>query len=81
MKKLTRAQWEKMDAWVQANARAYDRAKWDYLFHGGEKAQIVREMVKYQNEDGGFGNGFESDMLLPASAAIPSAEAIFQAYE
>ncbi len=63
------------------NARPYDLAKWNYLFGGGSKQAIVDEMLKYQNSDGGMGNGFESDMLCPLSAAIPTAEAIFQAYE
>lgn len=66
---------------MQIHARPYDRAKWNYLFHNGEKEDIVREMLKYQNDDGGFGNGFESDMLSPLSAAIPTAEAIFQSYD
>ena len=38
-------------------------------------------MFKYQNPDGGMGSGFEADVLYPLSAAIPTAEAIFQAYE
>lgn len=38
-------------------------------------------MLKYQNADGGMESGFESDVLCPLSAAIPTAEAIFQAYE
>lgn len=66
---------------MQANARPYDRAKWDYLFNGGSKDTIVEEMLKYQNGDGGMGSGFEADVLCPLSAAIPTAEAIFQAYE
>lgn len=81
MRVLTKNQLEIMDGWVQANARSYDRAKWNYLFHRGEKDDIVREMLRYQNSDGGFGHGFESDMRSPLSAAIPTAEAIFQAYD
>ncbi len=66
---------------MQKNARPYDRAKWNHLFHGGSKDSIVEEMLKYQNADGGMGNGFEADVLCPLSAAIPTAEAIFQAYD
>lgn len=78
---LTGLHISKMNDWIQKNARSYDRAKWDYLFNSGTKDTIVKEMLKYQNADGGFGNGFEADILLPLSAAIPSAEAIFQAYD
>lgn len=38
-------------------------------------------MLKYQNADGGMGNGFEADVICPLSTALPTAEAIFQAYE
>ena len=81
MRTLTKTQLMKMDAWMQKSARPYDRAKWNYLFCGGPKDDIVTEMRKYQNPDGGLGGGFEPDVLLPLSAAIPTAEAIFQAYD
>lgn len=81
MRVLTKNQMKKMNEWMQINARPFDRAKWNYLFNNGDKNDIVREMLKYQNSDGGFGNGFEADMLLPLSAAIPTAEAIFQSYD
>ena len=66
---------------MQVNARPYDLAKWNYLFNNGSKNNIVAEMLKYQNDDGGMGSGFEADVICPLSAAIPTAEAIFQAYE
>ncbi len=81
MRKLSKAQLLKMDEWMQRNARPYDLAKWNYLFHSGNKDTIAEEMLKYQNADGGMGNGFEADVLCPLSASIPTAEAIFQAYE
>lgn len=81
MRKLTKKQLTKIDEWMQSNARPFDLAKWNFLFNGGSKADIVEEMLKYQNADGGMGSGFEADVLCPLSAAIPTAEAIFQAYE
>lgn len=81
MRKLTKKQLTKIDEWMQSNARPFDLAKWEYLFNGGSKSVIVEEMLKYQNADGGMGSGFEADVLCPLSAAIPTAEAIFQAYE
>ena len=81
MRKLSKEQFGRMDRWMRKNARAYDLAKWDFLFGNGSKEAIVTEMLKYQNEDGGLGNGFEADVLLPLSAAIPTAEAIFQLYD
>lgn len=81
MRKLSAEQLEIMDTWMRTNARPYDLAKWEYVRGRGTKEAIVREMLRYQNPDGGMGNGFEADVLLPLSAAIPTAEAIFQAYE
>ena len=81
MRKLTKNQIKKMDEWMQVNARPYDRAKWNYLFNNGKKEDIILEMLIYQNADGGMGNGYEPDGLLPLSAAIPTAEAIFQSYD
>ena len=66
---------------MRSNARPYDLSKWNYLFNEGSKDAIVEEMLKYQNADGGMGSGFEADVLCPLSAAIPTAEAIFQTYE
>lgn len=81
MIELTSLQISKMNDWIQKNARPYEKAKWDFLFNCGSKDNILKEMLKYQNTDGGFGDGFEADIILPLSAAIPSAEAIFQAYD
>ena len=81
MKILNKQQITKIDAWMNANARPYDLAKWNYLIHGASKDEIVKEMLRYQNADGGMGSGFEPDVICPKSAAIPTAEAIFQAYE
>ena len=65
MKILSKIQLSRMDEWMRSNARPYDLAKWDYLFHGGSKEAIVEEMLKYQNADGGMGSGFEADVLCP----------------
>lgn len=78
---INRIQINKIDNWMNNNARHYDLAKWNYIVNNGTKENIVTEMLKYQNDDGGFGNGFECDVIAPLSAAIPTAEAIFQAYD
>lgn len=81
MEFLTENQIRCTEKWIHKNARKFDVAKWDYLFNSGSEENIVVEMLKFQNKDGGFGNGLEADILLPLSAAIPSAEAIFTAYD
>lgn len=81
MKILTKHQIQTIDQWMHIHARPYDLAKWKYLVNEGSKDDIVFEMLKYQNPDGGMGSGFEPDVICPKSAAIPTAEAIFQAYD
>ena len=81
MNTLSKQQIQSIDKWMQIHARPYDLAKWNFLVNDGSKEDIVHEMLKYQNPDGGMGSGFEPDVICPKSAAIPTAEAIFQAYE
>ncbi|MFR1707283.1 MAG: hypothetical protein ACLSV2_00150 [Clostridium sp.] len=80
MKKLNLSQLESIEAHIFNNGRDIEKAKWNYLFNKGSKEDIVLELLKYQNGDGGFGRGLEADMLLPASTSIASTEAIFIAY-
>jgi hypothetical protein len=81
MEKLKKAQIEKIENWIYKNARPLEAAKWNLLWGKGSTDDLLNEMLKYQNSDGGFGNGFESDILIPQSSAIASAEAIFTAFD
>ena len=76
---LSKQQISNTEAWVYANARPIEAAKWNLICGKGSADEVVAEMLKYQNSDGGFGHGFESDILTPESSAIASAEAIFTA--
>ena len=58
---FTKEQFQKMDAWMQKNARPYDRAKWNHLFHGGSKDSIVEEMLKYRYPSVTTDSGYESE--------------------
>lgn len=78
---ITKQQLSTTENWIYKNARPLEIAKWNLLWGKGNKEELVAEMVKYQNADGGFGNGFEADILTPESAAIPSCEAIFMAQD
>ncbi|ERI93336.1 hypothetical protein HMPREF1982_01760 [Clostridiales bacterium oral taxon 876 str. F0540] len=80
MEKLKKQQLMEMEKWIYENARPLEMAKWNLLWDKGSKDEVLKEMLKYQNADGGFGNAFESDMLLPKSSAIASTEAIFTSF-
>lgn len=81
MEKLKEIQMKNIQNYIFSNARDIEKEKWNYLFNNGSKEDIVSELVKYQNNDGGFGNGLEADILLPASSSIASTEAILIAYD
>lgn len=70
-----------MENWLFKHARPLEIAKWKFIFQKGTKEELINELTKYQNPDGGFGNGLESDILTPESNAISSAEAIFTALD
>ena len=57
-------------------ARPLEIAQIDYLFFNGSKENIISELEKYQNADGGFGNAIEPDSWNPNSSPIASWNAI-----
>ncbi len=42
----------------------------DVCFEGGSEREVVCELARFQNPDGGFGHGLESDFRLPGSSPI-----------
>ena len=52
---------EKAKKFIYKNARPLDMARWNYLFENGERAEVIKHLISYQNEDGGFGNALEPD--------------------
>ncbi|MCJ8008333.1 hypothetical protein ACFFF5_16315 [Lederbergia wuyishanensis] len=56
--------------WIKRNARPLEAARWEYLFEGGSRDHLIRYLVAYQNEDGGFGHGIEPDFWLPSSSPM-----------
>jgi len=45
-------------------------------FNGGSGQDILNELKKFQNEDGGFGHGIESDFRLPLSSPMATSVGI-----
>ena len=58
------------------NPRKFEVKLYRYL--NGEicKEEVVNELAKYQNKDGGFGNGLESDFRLSESSAMATSIAL-----
>ena len=68
--RLSRENFLKASKFVQANARPVDRAMFEYHFEEGSANAALEELMKYQNDDGGFGNAIEPDFRLKASSPM-----------
>ncbi len=53
------------------NARLLERRRFAFLFEAAPPETVLRALLPYQNEDGGFGYGLEPDLRGPTSQPIP----------
>lgn len=70
MEKLSHEEFKTIRNWMYRNARPLELAKWQYHFENGSQQAVLDILSAYQNEDGGFGHGFEADCWNPLSAPI-----------
>ncbi|RIX53710.1 hypothetical protein D3P08_09840 [Paenibacillus nanensis] len=68
---------EQARAFIYSNARLLDRKRFEYLFEGGSKEEVLRALKAYQNDDGGFGNALEPDIRCPNSQPVPTEYALY----
>jgi hypothetical protein len=68
--RLTRADFDRAKGFIRAHARPLDRSLFVYHFQSGSVDQVIAELVRFQNADGGFGHGLEPDFRLGASSAL-----------
>ncbi len=73
---LTSANKGKAVAFIAIEARPLERARYAYLFEKASAEHVLAELQSYQNADGGFGHGLESDFRLQESSAICSSIAL-----
>lgn len=67
--------YERARRFVYLNARPLDFARWKFYFENGSREAVWDALAAYQNPDGGFGSGLESDCLCPASSPIQTWQA------
>lgn len=67
---------EKAKEFIKKNARPIDLAVYSYFFEKGNKQDVVNELAKYQNSDGGFAHGLEADNFNPYSNPIATNDAL-----
>lgn len=61
---------------VLEHARPVDLAVYKYFFEDGPNIAVIRELKRYQNQDGGFGHGLELDCWNPNSSPITTNDAV-----
>ncbi len=62
--------------YISENARSLELAVYRYFFEGGSNRDVIDELSKFQNDDGGFGNALEPDFFNPNSSPIATNDAI-----
>jgi len=67
---IARDELKKIRYFLQGYGRELDRRLFDFLFINGSAESVIEELEKYQNLDGGFGNGLEPDFKLPDSSPM-----------
>jgi len=61
---------------IKTKARPLERALLQYEFENGRKEDVIVELEKFQNNDGGFGNGLEPDFRVQTSSALATSVAL-----
>ena len=76
MKKLSKTNFQKVVNYIKRNGRELDQRLFSSYFENGTKEDVLKELKKYQNNDGGFGHGIEPDFRSPSSSPIATTMAI-----
>lgn len=64
-------------SFIFKNGRLLERQLFEYFFGNSTTSACLKALFAYQNEDGGFGNGIEPDLLCPDSTAIGAETALY----
>jgi len=68
--KLGRVKQEKAKRFIFEQARPLEISLYAFHFEGGSRDDVLDELARFQNPDGGFAHGFESDLRTPKSTTI-----------
>lgn len=75
MRKLPKSAFEDASMYILNNGRQLEKAIYLSYFGNQSYLNVLDELSKYQNIDGGFGNGLESDYMLPDSSPLATSVA------
>ena len=76
VKLISRSAFDRAAEFMQSSARPLEAALFNFHFGGGNRNQVLAELVPYQNSDGGFGRGLEPDLQTEASSVIATVTAL-----
>lgn len=76
MKTLSKECFQKVCESIKKYGRPLEKSLLQKYFFNGPIIDITNELKKYQNQDGGFGNGLESDFKLPYSSPMATSVGI-----
>jgi hypothetical protein len=70
MEKLEQKNVSLVEQYLTDNCRLLEKKLFDYHFKGASTKDVIFALKLYQNKDGGFGQGLESDFRLPDSSPM-----------
>ena len=70
MEKLKQKEITLVENYLTDNCRLLEKKLFDYHFNKASTQDVIFALKLYQNKDGGFGQGLESDFRLPDSSAM-----------
>jgi len=76
MIKLSNESYKIISQRLKEKARTIDIVRFNYHLNNGSRKNLIKEIKKYQNSDGGFGNGLEPDFRLPLSTPMATSIAL-----
>ena len=70
MKKLSKETFNEIKSYMNKEARGLEKAIFNYYFNNSDSDDILDMLEEFQNPDGGFGRGIESDFRLVDSSPM-----------
>ena len=71
-KSLSPKAFEEAATFLRSQARPLEVSRFNNIFNGSDVADVLIELKKFQNTDGGFGHALEPDLRAPESSALCS---------
>ena len=71
----------KASNFIKNNARPLEKALYSYFYENGTRGKVIHELLKYMNDDCGFGNALEPDNWNRNSTPITVNDAVMTLFK